>query len=126
MLSCDYKPTKPITDTRPEIIKLTIDSIWNVGSSKEKIVELRVNDPQGAHDIDSVYMTVKNLSGEILFVKSLLDDGGVSGSTDILAGDGAFRNVIKPADVSREIGEYFLSFRPLIKEEIVRKNFLRM
>lgn len=97
VLSCSDEPaTFTKKEAPPHIESVRISDRWNLAdTSGLNLVEVRVSDPQGFYDIKWVLLKVPTTSG--VRTDSLYDDGGLNGSTDVLAGDGVFRNLFSAA-----------------------------
>ena len=110
LLGCSEEPVKPKTGSDPQIVSIRLPDRWNLNSTDSNIVEVKVNDPQGFEDLQRPTMKVFNTSSDAVFDSELYDDGGLSGSTDLLAADGVFRNLFKGTDISSEAGDFLFTF----------------
>lgn len=110
VMACSEPPEKPKTEGNPQIVNLKLSEHWNLNSSDSNIVEVKVTDPSGVNDLDSVSMKVYDAASNEKFSAGLYDDGGLSGSTDLIAGDGVFRNHFLSTDISSQEGEFLFTF----------------
>jgi len=110
LLACSEEPVKPKTGSNPQIVSVRLPQRWNLNSIDSSIVEIKVTDPQGFADLETATMLVFNASSEQLFNGELHDDGGLSGSTDLLASDGVFRNLFKGTDITDEAADLLFTF----------------
>ncbi len=111
IFSCSEEPTEPQGAVDPEIISVRIDSLWNLNAPDSNLVEIKVSDPQGFTDLKNVTLKVFDNFNQQIFLDSLYDDGGLNGTTDLIAGDGVFRNLFNPKTVTGSSeGEYTFNF----------------
>lgn len=110
LLACSEEPTIPKSGSDPQIISLRMPDRWNLNSADSSLVEIKVIDPQGFADLDSAIMQVFNSSSQQIFKGELFDDGGLSGSADLIAGDGVFRNLFLGTDISDDSGDFLFTF----------------
>jgi len=110
LLSCSEDPLEPVSDGVPEIVSVTLPGRWNLNAGDSTVVEIKATDPQGASDLQSATFQVFNASSGMVFSADLFDDGGISGSTDLIAGDGVFRNLFKPSQITEEGGSFLFTF----------------
>ena len=110
LLACSEEPVTPKTGSKPEIVSVRLPDRWTLNSIDSNIVEITVIDPQGFADLETVMMQVFNASSEQVFSGQLYDDGGLSGSMDLIAADGVFRNVFVGSDISQESGDFLFTF----------------
>jgi Bacterial Ig-like domain len=120
--SCSDEPTAPQEEVNPEIISVRIDEQWDLSSGEITLIEAKVSDPQGPADLKNVVLKVKNTSAETVFTDSLYDDGGLNGSNDLIAGDGVFRNVFLPIDITLKEGDYTFVFEVMDKAGHAAEN----
>lgn len=109
--SCEDEGINSRDSFVPVIESVRLSERWNINATEALIVEIRVNDPQGFSDLRTVLLEVINSGGSTVFSDSLYDDGGLNGSTDIVAGDGVFRNRFLPTDISSEQGTFSFDFK---------------
>ena len=108
---CSDEPTKSTGAVNPEIISLRIDNKWNLNATDSNLVEVKVTDPQGFGDLKNVVVKVFDSANQLVFEDSLYDDGGSGGTTDLIAGDGIFRNLFLPKTVTDSSeGDYTFDF----------------
>jgi len=110
LLACSEGPTLPKSGTDPQIVDVRLKDRWNLNAADSNIVEVKVTDPQGFADLDTVVMRVYNSTSDEIFKDYLYDDGGLSGSTDLIAGDGVFRNLFSVKSISKQEGDYQFTF----------------
>jgi len=110
LFSCSEEPVKPRLDNIPLIESLRLPERWNLNATDSSIVEIKVTVAQDFADLQPATMHVFNVSSQEIFSAQLYDDGGLSGSTDLIAGDGVFRNRFKGTDISAEAGSYLFTF----------------
>ena len=110
LLACSEEPTLPKSGTDPQIVEVRLKDRWNLNSADSNVVEVKVSDPQGFADLDTVVMQVYNSTSDEIFKDYLYDDGGLSGSTDLIAGDGVFRNVFPINSISDQEADYLFTF----------------
>lgn len=118
LISCEeeHQPLNPGKD--PEIKTVSISSTWNIHRQTPDIIEVEVFDPQGAANLNPVYLQVSNENGVVIFNDSLYDDGSYyhPQSGDVLAKDGFFRNRFRAADIDSSVGEYIFTFEVADKD----------
>jgi Big-like domain-containing protein len=120
--ACSEDPTANNEEVDPEILSVRLDQQWDLSSSEIALIEVKVSDPQGPADLKNVVLKVKNISAETVFTDSLYDDGGLNGSNDLIAGDGVFRNVFLPVDVTLKEGDYTFVFEVMDKAGHAAEN----
>jgi len=114
--ACSDEPGKPETEFDPSVVSVRLDEVWNINSAVEKIVEVKVDDPQGFRDVRNIYFRILDAGSVSVYDDSLYDDGGLSGTNDVIAGDGVFRTKILPVAVTNQVGFYTFEFDVLDKE----------
>ncbi|KAA3608812.1 MAG: hypothetical protein D8M58_18930 [Calditrichaeota bacterium] len=110
IISCSEKSTKPDDAQNPEFISIRIDDRWNLNAVNSSLVEIKVSDPQGFSDLKNIAVKVFDNTSQMVFEDSLYDDGNLSGSTDLIAGDGVFRNVFLPSAITSSAGTFSFEF----------------
>ncbi|MCB9058784.1 MAG: hypothetical protein H6627_09465 [Calditrichae bacterium] len=108
--ACEDESTS-VKDTFDPIVKsVRLGERWNINSTDSSIVEVAVTDPQGSSDLKNIIVQVLDQSSNVIFSDSLYDNGGINGSGDIVAGDGVFRNMFLPTDISAGPGTFTFNF----------------
>ncbi|MBN2426524.1 MAG: hypothetical protein JXB44_15980, partial [Calditrichaceae bacterium] len=97
------------TEKTPFVISTKIDSAWNISGNEKYLVEVKADDPQGVSDLKTAQLTIIDSQENIIFQDSLFDDGGAqsSGSGDLIANDGVFRNQYQATQITSNPGLYY-------------------
>ncbi len=111
ILACDENPSTSVADDSPVIINIKVLNNWNLADSAGLYgIEIKVKDEQGFDDLNPVAVEVQNDLGESIFSDSLYDNGGMNGTTDLIAGDGVFKNVFEVSVISSVAGQFNFIF----------------
>ena len=108
--ACSDEPTKSQDAVNPEIISIRINGQWNLNAQDSILVEIKVTDPQGFDDLKNIAFKVFDDSDQLVFTDSLYDDGGLNGTSDLIAGDGVFRNLFLPSLITPNEGSFTFDF----------------
>jgi hypothetical protein len=109
--ACSESPSEPPGEEGiPVIEEVRLSTRWNLADTAGlNLVEVKIRNTGGFDNLNNVLIRVLDNS-EIIFTDSLYDDGGISGSTDVIAGDGVFRNLFSTSVISRQEGSYTFNF----------------
>lgn len=107
-LACDEKLPTPVTETKPDIIKINLPATIYLNSPENYFISVAVSDPQGITDIASVTAAISSVaSGQVVQTIVLKDDGQAG---DILPNDGLFHAKIEPA-LAETAGNYTFTIK---------------
>ena len=107
--TCSDSGKDPIAEEIPVIEFINLNSNWNLAETAYNKVEVKILDPQGVENIDSVTIKISTSIGEIILVDRLYDDGTYyhTNDGDVIAGDGVFSNqFVAATDIGKMVGDY--------------------
>ena len=119
--TCSDSGKDPIAEEIPVIEFINLNSNWNLAETAYNKVEVKILDPQGVENIDSVTIKISTSIGEIILVDRLYDDGTYyhTNDGDVIAGDGVFSNqFVAATDIGKMVGDYQVEIQKVRLEDV--------
>jgi len=109
--ACQDQAVTPPEKTPFVLSDIRAADFWQINASASQLVEIRVQHPDGVDAIEAVTVDIIDNANNLNATVQLFDDGAATTeSGDLIAGDGVFRNLIKPSTVVSADGDYTLRF----------------